>query len=259
VNMRKQQGLEEDAQITIQTMLKAEQNMAMETRRTKRYMICRLMKCSMAVRLMGVGLCISVSSILHINAPVLGVAEELGVATSKDDESVDPVAVAQLCTLSCTKKNGIKKNFFSSNRSYAEKHLIGTDGNVVADVGLEDALKRVQAVVGLLADDGASDVVQQLRRCDVRGLRQTLSHFQIGLSVQVGRLNVANAVGLTGRKQHDIGGEVLVDLDLDNVSHLTELKIHMKCTRSSNYLDSTPLDGLKLAVCIELDRFPMVH
>jgi len=68
----------------------------------------------MAVRLMGVGLCISVSSILHINAPVLGVAEELGVATSKDDESVDPVAVAQLCTLSCTKKkkNDIKKIFF---------------------------------------------------------------------------------------------------------------------------------------------------
>lgn len=69
----------------------------------------------------------------------------------------------------------------------------------------------------------------------VKEAADNLPLLEVGLSVQCGGLDVAQAVGVTGAQQQNVGGEDLVTSQPDEVSHphLLPILLHIASIRSA--------------------------
>lgn len=76
----------------------------------------------------------------------------------------------------------------------------------------------------------------------VKEAADDLPLLEVGLSVQRGGLDVAQAVGVTGAQQQDVGGQDLVASQPDEVSHphLLPVLLHIASFRSARTMRDEP-------------------
>ncbi len=137
-----------------------------------------------------------------------GVAHELGLVAGEDDEAVDPGRIAQLCAA--------EQQLLGAERSLA--HGRAAEAGRGAELDVERGIKGVEAVVGLLGHHVAAQRGRGAGRGELGGVGRGLLDLEVGLAVQVGGLDVAQAFGLGAREEHEVGGEELVVLDADDVA-----------------------------------------
>ena len=128
------------------------------------------------------------------------VLHELGVLAREQHHAVAPGRVAQ--------------------HRAAVDHLLIVQGKLLTVVS-QRPLELGQVVVGRLADDVAVELGQRLLVLaqHIRHI-QTLLHLQVGLPVQLGRLDVDQTVGVEGGEQQDVRGDEAVVLHADDVPDL---------------------------------------
>ncbi len=120
----------------------------------------------------------------------------------EDDDAVNPGGIPQSGT--------------------SKQQLLRVQGQfLLSSAGLhgQSGLIGVQAAVGLLGAQPAPQPAQLGRADHGRSLGQSLLDLEVGLSVEIGRLDIAQTLGLGARHEDKVSREGFFRLDPDDITH----------------------------------------
>lgn len=128
------------------------------------------------------------------------VLHQLGVLAGEHNDTVAPLRVAQ--------------------HAASQQHLLVVQ-RVALTVPDQRAIEPVQQIVGRLAHDFAVELAEAVVGVGHVGrLHQALFALQVGLAVQFGRLDEAQAVRLAAGQQQNVGSNELIVVHANDVAHL---------------------------------------
>lgn len=128
------------------------------------------------------------------------VAHDLGLLSADNDETVHPARVPKLRT--------------------SEEHLFRSDGHLLSRRKMERSGVRVERSVGSFRLDVTLETGNGGGRREGSKLWVSLLDLEVGLSVQIRRLDVAETFGFTRAEEDHVGTDELVLLHSDDVPDL---------------------------------------
>lgn len=163
------------------------------------------------------------------------VHHDLGVLASEENETDDPVTVSDRATSQKELVDGDRLDLVLPGRSYRGAGQVSrcwsqwsSVRRKIASRVLEDSVEGVQVGRRRLGIDHEAGMLDVLLRVDVGRALEGLSDFEIGLSVQVLGLDVADAVRVSSRQDRNVCRHLLVVAEEHDVSDLELLPVEQE-------------------------------